>query len=195
MKQEMPWLCPTTGLVVVALLAVAAVPAAADAPPTYTVDGGRLGLPLNSIGAQSTAGTARLLIDYPEAQRAEILDLLFRPGYGASLQHLKVEIGGDAQISCGAEASPMRAPPNSSSAAQENNFDRGYEHWLMAEAKRRNPDIILLGLVYAWPSWVNPGGTGKTPYANNQTEQNAADYMAAWVGGVKSSHNLTVDWV
>jgi hypothetical protein len=46
---------------------------------------------LNSVGAQSTAGTARLLYDYPEAQRSEILDLLFKPNYGASFQHLKVE--------------------------------------------------------------------------------------------------------
>jgi len=29
-------------------------------------------------------------------------------------------------------------------------FNRGYEHRLMKEAKQRNPDIVLLGLVYAW---------------------------------------------
>ncbi len=80
-----------------------------------------------------------------------------------------------------------------STDAAHSNFNRGYEHWLMAEAKARNKDIELLGLVYAWPSWVNPGGT--SPYGSNLTEQNAADYMAAWVSGVKTSHNLTIDWV
>ncbi len=80
-----------------------------------------------------------------------------------------------------------------STDAAHSNFNRGYEHWLMAEAKLRNPRIELLGLVYAWPSWVNP--KGRSPYGSNLTEQNAADYMAAWVSGVKTSHNLTIDWV
>ena len=103
----------------------------------------------------------------------------------------------------------------------DSNFNRGYEHWLMTEAKRRNPDIELLGLVYAWPSWINPGAAaaaaaggadrdeqgaeassgggphpkGSSPYESNVTEQNAATYMAAWVSGVKRTHNLTIDWV
>ena len=124
------------------------LPAAGDAPPDrheYAVDGSALSFPLHSIGAQSTAGTARLLQDYPAEQRSDVLDLLFLPNFGASLQHLKVEIGGDAQISCGAEASPMRSEDPAG-----DDFNRGYEHWLMKEAKQRNPDIVLLGLVYAW---------------------------------------------
>ena len=51
----------------------------------------------------------------------------------------------------------------------------------------------LLGLVFAFPSWVNP--VGKTPYAPASAVTNAANYVTAWVGGVKKSHNLTVDWV
>eukprot|EP01052_Picozoa_sp_SAG31_P008435 SAG31_NODE_426_length_15814_cov_25.737066_7_plen_1209_part_00 len=165
---------------------------AESASSEYAVDGAQLGPSLHSVGAQSTAGTARLLVDYPPVQREQVLDLLFRPQYGASLQHLKVEIGGDAQISSGAEASPMRSPPTAGGNA-ENNFNRGYEHWLMAEAKKRNPDIILLGLVYAWPDWINPAG--KSPYESAVTEQNAATYVASWVSGVRRSHNLTIDWV
>jgi hypothetical protein len=80
-----------------------------------------------------------------------------------------------------------------STDAAHSNFNRGDEHWLMAEAKLRNPRIELLGLVYAWPSWVNPNG--RSPYGSNLTEQNAADYMAAWVSGLKTSHNLTIEQV
>ena len=36
-------------------------------------------------------------------------------------------------------------------------FDRGYEYWLMSEAKARNPDIVLVGLPWSWPSWVGEG--------------------------------------
>ena len=140
------------------------------------------------VGAQSTAGTARLLIDYPIEQRNEILDLLFKPQYGASLQHLKVEIGGDAQISCGAEASGMHT-------ANESDIDWnvGYEGWLMAEAKQRNPSLSILGLVYAWPKWINPNGT--TPYASSITENNAANYVVNWVKGMRDIYNVNVDWV
>ena len=91
-----------------------------DSDGTYPVDGSALGVPLHSVGAQSTAGTARLLLDYPEKQRSDILDLLFKPNWGASFQHLKVEIGGDAQISSGAEPSPLR-----SANASESDFNRG----------------------------------------------------------------------
>jgi hypothetical protein len=37
--------------------------------------------------------TFRLLVDYVEPQRTEVLDYLFKPNFGASLQILKVEIG------------------------------------------------------------------------------------------------------
>ena len=47
--------------------------------------------------------------------------------------------------------------------------------------------------MFAFPSWVNP--VGKTPYAPASAVTNAANYVTAWVGGVKKSHNLTVDWV
>ena len=52
-----------------------------------------------------------------------------------SYHRIKVEIGGDGQGTCGAEASHMRTPVDT-------NFSRGYAWWLLAEAKRRNPDII-----------------------------------------------------
>eukprot|EP00039_Didymoeca_costata_P032679 m.38843 g.38843 ORF g.38843 m.38843 type:complete len:1028 (+) comp9481_c0_seq1:155-3238(+) len=141
--------------------------------------------PLHSIGAQSTAGTARLLVDYPKEERDDILDLLFKPNYGASLQHLKVEIGGDAQISCGAESSFWRTQ-------DDMNLNRGYEHWLMQEAKKRNPNITLLGLVYAWPSWIS---NTTTPWADNTSITNAARYVTEWVIGSKQTHNLSIDWV
>ena len=55
-----------------------------------------------------TAGaSSRLLQDYPEPQRSDILDLLFTPGVGAGLQVLKLEVGGDTQSTDGTEPSHM----------------------------------------------------------------------------------------
>ena len=47
------------------------------------------------IGALSAGASTRLLMDYPEPYRSQVLDFLFKPKFGASLQHLKVEIGGE----------------------------------------------------------------------------------------------------
>ena len=118
----------------VALSLALAQPAAAAYPVSLSPG---LGRRFDGVGALSGGGcTSRMLVDYVEPQRSQILDLLFTPGYAASLHILKVEIGGDAQSTEGTEPSHMHT-------ADEENYNRGYEWWLMKEAKRRNPDIVL----------------------------------------------------
>jgi len=81
-------------------------PAAGTATTTaVTVDGTQPGLTFDGIGAISGGGgNTRLPIDYPEPQRSQLLDYLFKPGYGASLQLLKIEVGGGTNSTDGAEA-------------------------------------------------------------------------------------------
>ena len=182
-------LVPPLGAAAPLLLAlvVLTLPRPSDGATSYPVDLAAAGAEFRGVGAQSTAGSARLLIDYPAAQRDAVLDMLFLPQHGASLHHLKVEIGGDAQISCGAEASGQR------SASGPADWAVGYEGWLFAEAKRRNPDIELLGLVYAWPAWVNSNGS--SPFESPAAEANAAAYVSGWVRGMRDVYNVSVDWV
>ncbi len=59
--------------------------------------------------------------------------------------HAAVEIGGDAQSTDGSEPSHMH------NASEAPNFQRGYEWWLMTEAKKRNPGVKLYGLPWAFP--------------------------------------------
>ena len=66
-----------------------------------TIDGLSEGKVFDGVGAVSSGGSSRLLLDYPERQRSEILDYLFKPNYGAALQILKIEIGADADATCG----------------------------------------------------------------------------------------------
>eukprot|EP01051_Picozoa_sp_SAG22_P024111 SAG22_NODE_6538_length_842_cov_0.709287_1_plen_144_part_00 len=49
--------------------------------------------PYRGHGMLSAGASSRLLMDYAEPHRSEILDVLFKPGYGASLDMLKIEIG------------------------------------------------------------------------------------------------------
>ena len=91
--------------------------------------------------------TARLLTDYPAAQQQQILDYLFEPGYGADLQILKVEIGGDTNSTDGSESSIEHASGSI-------NCGNGYEWWLMEQAKALNPNIKLYGLAWGAPGWL-----------------------------------------
>jgi hypothetical protein len=79
------------------------------------LDGNGKGRVFDGLGAASAGASSRLLIDYPEPERSQILDYLFKPGYGAALQHLKVEIGADANSTDGSEPSHMRSPSDHNS--------------------------------------------------------------------------------
>jgi len=152
--------------------------AGADAVQTITLDldsGGRV---YEGMGAISGGGgTSRLLVDYPAAERNEILDYLFRPQYGASLDILKVEIGGDTHSSNGAEPSHMRTP-------DEVDCNRGYEWWLMKEAKKRHPDITLYGLAWGAPGWFEGG----------YWSEDSIDYFIEWLDCAEK-HHLEIDYM
>ena len=128
----------------------AALPAtsAAAATTTIAVNGTSAGRTFGGIGAISGGGgNTRLLTDYPAAQQQQILDYLFKPGYGASLQILKVEIGGDTNSTDGSESSIEHAEGSI-------NCNNGYEWWLMEQAKALNPNIKLYGLAWGAPGWI-----------------------------------------
>ena len=74
------------------LLAVLAPLAAVSDP--IVLDGDVLGLTFRGIGGLSAGASSRLVYDYPEPQRSDILDFLFKPDFGAGLQINKIEIGG-----------------------------------------------------------------------------------------------------
>ncbi|XP_058148705.1 galactocerebrosidase isoform X2 [Dasypus novemcinctus] len=152
---------------------------------TYVLDDSDgLGREFDGIGALSGGGaTSRLLVNYPEPYRSEILDYLFKPNFGASLHILKVEIGGDGQTTDGTEPSHMHY-------ALDEDYFRGYEWWLMKEAKKRNPNITLMGLPWSFPGWLGKGFNW--PYVNLQL---TAYYIISWIVGAKHYHNLDIDYV
>jgi hypothetical protein len=148
---------------------------------SVVIDGKSTGRTFDGLGAVSAGGSTRLLVDYPEPQRSQILDYLFKPGYGAALQHLKVEIGADGQSTDGSEPSHMRTPSDHDST-------RGYEWWLMTEARKRNPHIILEALPWAAPRWVGENVAGKeTLYSERM-----AAYVADFIRTAKRDYSLDI---
>jgi len=163
-----------------ALILISATSATAQARDAVIVlDANATGSIFDGLGAVSAGASSRLLIDYPEPQRSEILDYLFKPGYGASIQHLKVEVGCDVNSTDGSEPSHMRSQT-------DHDFTRGYEWWLMEEARKRNPDIILDVLPWGAPGWIGNGHL----YSNDM-----ADYIAEFLEGAKKIHHLNIQYV
>jgi len=121
--------------------------------------------------------TSVLLKDYPEPQRSQVLDLLFKPKFGASMSGLLVEVPGDGNSTQGSEPSHMHT-------RDDLNFYRGYEWWMMREAKKRNPHVTLDAVAWGAPAWVGDG---------NFWSQDMADYYVKWIQGLKSEHGLQLD--
>ncbi len=154
--------------------------AAAGAVSTaVTVDGDSTGRTFDGVGAISGGGgNSRLLVDYPAPQRDQVLNYLFKPGYGAALQILKVEIGGDTNSTDGAEASIEHTRGVVSCS-------NGYEWWLMEQAKLRDPRIKLYGLAWGAPGWIGNG---------HFWSQDMIDYLVTWLGCAKQ-HGLAIDYL
>ena len=152
---------------------------AADSPAVIQLDSASPGRLFEGIGAVSAGASTRLLPDYPEPQRREILDYLFKPKFGAGFQHLKVEIGSGENSTCGSEPSHV--------ITREELADpqpRGYEFWLMAEARKRNPQIILDCLPWAYPHWVG-----------DRFSQDSADWFVAFAQVARKRYGLELDWI
>ena len=163
------------------LLGFVIVPAQGTQAASFAValNGTSAGRQYDGLGGLSGGGgTSRLLYDYPAAQQSAILDYLFKPNYGASLQILKVEIGGDTDTTEGAEASSQRT-------STDQNFQRGYEWWLMQQAKARNPNIKLYALEWGAPSWFS-GGFWSTDNIN---------YIINWINHARTDYGLTINYI
>jgi len=166
-------------LLLESLQPLAAAAAEASIPLDWAANA--TGRRFDGIGGLSGGGaTSTFLLAYKEPQRSQIMDWMFKPDYGASLQILKVEVGSDDQTTDGCEGCHMRSPT-------EVDCHRGYEWGLMKEAAARNPEIILYGLPWAWAGWLGFGTN--SPYANVTA---TADYTAKWIECGRDAHSLNI---
>jgi len=162
------------------MLALVLLALVASANGALVLDGSKHERVFNGIGGLSGGGaTSRFLPSYQDPYISEILDYLFLPNFGAALQILKVEIGGDCQTTEGTESSHMHT-------RDDLNYQRGYEWWLMTEAKKRNPDILLYGLSWGVPGWIGNG---------NFFSQDNIDYHIKWLQGAKQVYGLDIDYI
>jgi len=140
------------------------------------------GVQWDGLGAIFGDGASRLLYDYPQQQRDEILQYLFKPGAGASLSILKLEIGGDGQTIMGSTPSHQHSPTDTPTL-------RGVQGWLAQQARKLNPSIKLYALPWSFPGWLRQG-TSKSPFIDPAA---AASYVVTWLQLMVSTYATQVD--
>jgi len=168
------------GLLVVPICSVAlGQPVATEvAAQTVQLNGDAGGKRFDGIGIVDGGGsTSVLLKDYPEPQRSQILDMVFKPKFGASVSALYVEIPGDGNSTQGSMPSHMHT-------RDDLNYSRGYMWWILQQAKKRNPNIALDGAVWSAPGWIGNG---------NFWSQDAADYDVKWLQGLRDVYGVQLD--
>ena len=156
-----------------ALLTLAWADASAQ---TIQLSASASGKQFDGIGAVNGGGaTSVLLRAYPEPQRSQILDFVFRPKFGASVSTMLVEIPGDGNSTQG-------SMPTHAHYRGDANFERGYMWWVMTEAKRRNPQLAIDATGWSAPAWVG-----------NIWSQEMADYYVDWLTGLREHYGLELD--
>ena len=130
----------------------------------------------DGIGAVNGGGaTSVLLKDYPEPQRSQIMDMVYKPKFGASVSALLVEIPGDGNSTQG-------SMPSHSHYRGDYDFLRGYTWWVMHEAQERNHKLALDATAWSAPAWVG-----------NFWSDDMVDYYIAWLRGLREVHDLELD--
>jgi galactosylceramidase len=169
------------------------IPVVAQTPQAIELRGDAGGKRFDGIGVIDGGGaTSVLLKDYPEPQRSQILDLVFKPKFGASVGALYFEIPGDGNSTQGSMPSHMHT-------RDDLNYWRGYIWWDIAEAKKRNPALTLDGAAWSAPGWLGTQGTvfaqstGKD-YSGDARffSQDTADYYVSWLKGMRE-HGLDME--
>lgn len=159
------------------LLALSAATAfAATDVQKITIKDANRGKQFDGIGIVNGGGaTAVLLKDYPEPWRSQIMDMVYKPHFGASVSTLLVEIPGDGNSTQGS------MPAHSHYRGDFNPY-RGYMWWVMREAQQRNPKLTLDATGWSAPGWVG-----------NIWSQDMVDFYVSWLQGLRNVHHLELD--
>jgi len=186
------WFYASACLTGAAIAGLMAVPA--HGAQIIAVNGKSPGRIFEGIGGESAGASTRLLVDYPKKQRNEILDYLFKPDFGAALQNLKCELGGDMNSTDGTEPAYFRSRAEYQHPKAKY-FQRGYETWLMQQARKRNPEIRLGLLQWGAPGWLGDRHHAATQYTAKFYSQDNADYIARVVQCLNRFDHIRINYV
>ncbi|MCA9261125.1 MAG: hypothetical protein KDA61_18045, partial [Planctomycetales bacterium] len=155
-----------------------------------SLSGSEVGTRFDGVGVVNGGGaTSVLLKDYPEPQRSQILDFVYKPMFGASVSGLLAEIPGDGNSTQGSMPSHMHH-------RDDLDFTRGYTWWILSEAKRRRPNLSVDATAWSAPGWI--GDDPSRRFAGEHGDAkfwsvDAVDYYVKWLQGLRDVYGLSLD--
>lgn len=77
-------------------------------------------------------------------------------------------------------------------SADDLDYKRGYEWWLLSEAKARNPEIKTYGLPWAYPGWVGGPEQSGSPFTHPNL---TSTYILKWLEGARDVYGVDIDFI
>lgn len=159
-----------------------------DLKSTGTIDWSRTAQEIDGFGASGAFHMAGNLMNFPEPQRTEILDILFSQSKGAGLSIVRNFVGDG-----GSWGSPTNGP-SPSIQPQEGVWNwTGDEDeiWLMREAGKRGCTRYT-STVWSPPAWMKDNNNVVGGRLRPDKYLAFAEYLSMYVRGYKQHHNIDI---
>ena len=151
---------------------------------TGTVDWNKAAQEMDGFGASGAFQMAKNLMDFPEPQRSEVLDILFSQTKGAGLSIVRNIVGDGATVGGG---SPSIEPKEG-----EWNWTVDKDQiWLMQEAAKRGATRFM-STVWSPPAWMKTNNNVVGGHLRPDKYLAFAEYLSMYIRGYKEHHGIDI---
>jgi len=159
-----------------------------DAKSTGTVDWGRTAQEIDGFGASGAFHMAGDLMDFPEPQRTEILDILFSQSKGAGLSIFRNFVGDGGSWGSKTNGPAPSIEPQEGVWNWTGDED---EIWMMREAGKRGCTRFV-STVWSPPAWMKTNNSVIGGHLRPDKYQAFAEYLSMYVRGYKEHHGIDI---
>lgn len=160
----------------------------ATAKNLITLDWSRTAQEIDGFGASGAFHMAADLMNFPEPQRSQILDILYSQEKGAGLSVVRNFVGDG-----GSWGSPTNGP-SPSIEPQEGVWNWSGDEdeiWLMREAGKRGATRYV-STVWSPPAWMKDNNNVIGGHLRPDKYQAFAEYLSMYVRGYKEHHGIDI---
>ena len=159
-----------------------------NAKNTGTVDWSRTGQEIDGFGASGAFHMAGNLMNFPEPQRTQILDILFSQSSGAGLSIVRNFVGDGGSWGSSTNGPAPSIEPQEGVWNWTGDED---EIWLMNEAAKRGGTRII-STVWSPPAWMKTNNNVIGGRLRPDKYQAFAEYLSMYVRGYKEHHGIDI---
>jgi glucuronoarabinoxylan endo-1,4-beta-xylanase len=160
----------------------------ANSKSTGTVDWSRIAQEIDGFGASAAFHMAGDLMDFPEPQRTEILDILFSQSKGAGLSIVRNFVGDGGSWGSKTNGPAPSIEPQEGVWNWTGDED---EIWFMREAGKRGCTRYV-STVWSPPAWMKTNNNVIGGHLRPDKYQAFAEYLSMYVRGYKEHHGIDI---